>query len=72
MQTCYLIKKTLIQRFYVTNKALSTTKQVQVIDETDFAITILNADSKTFIVHMIIQKQEKMAINFVKKAQIKA
>ena len=47
-------EKTLIWRFYTTNKALSTTKQVQIINKKDFVIVALDIDSKTFIVYMTI------------------
>ena len=36
-----------------------------------FVIIALNADSKTFIIYVAIQKQEKMAMDLIKKAQIK-
>ena len=47
-------EKTLIWRTYTTNKALLTTKQVQIIDKKDFVIAALDVDSKIFIVPMAI------------------
>ena len=49
-------KKPLMWRFYTTNKALSTVKQVQLIDLKGFVIAVLNVDSKTFVVYITIQK----------------
>ena len=37
-----------------TNKALSTTEQVQIIDKKNFVIAALNANSEMFMVHMVI------------------
>ena len=47
-------KKILIQRTYTINKALPTTKQVQIINKKDFIIVALDADNKTFIVYVAI------------------
>ena len=47
-------KKTLIKKTYTTNKALSTTKQVQIINKKDFVITALDANNKMFIVYIAI------------------
>ena len=47
-------KKTLMWKTYTTNEALPTTKRVQIIDKKDFVIVALDADNKTFIVHVII------------------
>ena len=49
-------KETLIWKFYSTNKALPTTKRVQIINKTNIVIGALDADSKTFVVHMVIQE----------------
>lgn len=65
-------KETLILRPYSINKALFITKQVQIIDKTGFVIAALDEDGITFIVHKIIKNQKEMAIDFIKKAQIKA
>ena len=49
-------EKTLTWRTYTTNKALFTTKQVQIIDKKNFVIAVLDANSKTFVMHMAIRK----------------
>ena len=64
-------KKTLTWKSYIINKALSTTKQIWNVDLKEFVIVALNADSKTFVIHMIIKKPEKIPVNFEKQAQIK-
>ena len=65
-------RKTLMWRTYITNKVLLTIKQMQIINKKNFVIIALNADNKTFVVHMIIQKQEKMLVHAKKQTQIKA
>ena len=65
-------EKTLMWKLYTTNKALSTTKRVQLIDPKEFVIAALDADSETFVVHVAICECEEMAINSDKKAQIEA
>ena len=63
---------TLTWKSYITNKALPTTKQVQLVNPKEFVIAALDADSKTFIVYVAIREQEEMAMNLDRKAQIKA
>lgn len=63
-------KKSLMYRFYTPIKALFTIGQVLIIHKKNFVIAALNMDSKTFIVYVKIQKQEKISIN-PKKATIK-
>ena len=63
---------TLTWKSYTTNKALTTTEWVQLVDLKEFVIAALDMDSKTFVVHVAIRKREKMAINPDKKAQIEA
>ena len=65
-------EKTLTWRTYTTNKALPTTKQVQIIHKKDFVIAALDANSETFIVHVAIRKQKEMPVYFKRQAQIKA
>ena len=65
-------EKTLTWRSYTTNKALSTTKQVQLVDPKEFVIAALDADSETFVVHMAVWEQEEMAMDPSRKAQVKA
>ena len=60
-------KKIFIWKFYLIIKVLSTTKQVQIINLKKFVIAILDMDSKIFVVHVAILKQEKMAIDSIKK-----
>ena len=55
---------------YTTNKVLLTTKQVQLIDPMEFVIAALDVDSKTFVVHVAIWKQEEMPVHLKKRAQI--
>ena len=57
---------------YITNKALATTEQVQIINKRDFVIAALDADSKTFVVHVAIQKREEMPVHSEKQAQVGA
>ena len=47
-------KGTLTWWFYITNKALSTNKQVQLINLKEFVITALDTDNKTFVVYVPI------------------
>ena len=47
-------KRIFMWKTYTTNKALFTTKQVQIINKKDFIIAVLDIDSKTFVVHMVI------------------
>ena len=65
-------KKTLTWRTYTTNKVLSTTKRVQIVDPKEFVIVVLNVNSKTFVVHMPIRKQEKIPMHSEKQAQVRA
>ena len=61
-------EKTLIWKYYTTNKALLTIKQVQFIDSKKFVIATLDTNSETFRVHVAIRKQEKMPIHSEKLA----
>ena len=63
---------TLMWRSCTTNEALPTTKQVQLVDPKEFVIAALDADSKTFVVHVVVREREEMAIDPAKKAQIEA
>ena len=47
-------KKILMLQSYTANKALITTKQVQIIDQKEFVIVALDIDSKWFVVNMAI------------------
>ena len=52
-----------IWKTYITNKALSIIEQVYIVDKKDFVIMVLNADSKTFIMHVAIRKQEVIPVH---------
>lgn len=64
-------KKTLIWRSYITDKILFITRQVWIIDKTNFAKAALDTDSKTFIMYITIWIHKKMVIYPNKKAQIR-
>ena len=63
-------KKTLTWRTYITNKALSTTKQVQIVDPKKFVIVALDINSETFVVHIAICEQEVIPVYSEKQAQV--
>ena len=65
-------ERTLMWKSYITKKALPTTERVQLIDPKEFIIAAFDADSETFVVHVIIREQEEMAMDPGKKAQNKA
>ena len=47
-------KKILMKKFYSTNKALPTTKQVQLVYLKEFVIAALDVDVEIFVVHITI------------------
>ena len=49
-------KKIFTWRTYTTNKALSTTKQIKIIDKKNFVTATFNANSKMFIMHIAIRE----------------
>ena len=63
---------TLTWKSYTTKEALSTTERVQLVDPKQFIIAALDADSKTFVVHVAIREREEMAMDPGRKAQIEA
>ena len=65
-------EETFTWKLYSTNKALPTTKQVQLVNPKEFVIVALDADSKTIVVHMAIRKREEMTMDPERKAQIEA
>ena len=65
-------KKTFTWKTYTTNRGLPITKQVQIINSKKFVIAALDADSKTFVVHVAIREQEEIAMDPDRKTQIKA
>ena len=65
-------KETLTWKSYTTNEALPTTEQVQILDIKEFVIAVLDVDSKTFVVHVAIRKQEEMPVHSERHGLIKA
>ena len=63
-------EKTLKWTSYIINDILLTIKQVQIVDPKELIIVVLNVDSKTFVVHMAIQKRKKRPMHSGKQAQI--
>ena len=55
---------------YTTNKALSTTKRVQLVDPKELIIAVSDTNSEMFVVQMTIRKQEEMPVHSEKWAQI--
>lgn len=55
-------------RSYITNETHLTTKQVRIINKTDFVIPALNAESKTFVVYVAIWEREKMLVHLKRQA----
>ena len=49
---------------YITNEALPTTKRVQLVYLKEFVIAALDANSKTFVVHVAIREREEMPVHF--------
>ena len=65
-------KKILTWRTYTINKALPTTERVQIIDNKGFVIVALDANNKTFVMHVAIREQEKMPVHSEKQIQVGA
>ena len=65
-------KETLTWRSYTTKEALPITKRVQLVDPKEFVIVALDADSKTFVMHVAVWEQKEIAMNPGKKAYVKA
>ena len=61
-------ERTLTWKSYTIHKALPTTKRIQLVDPKEFVIAVLDTDNKTFVVHVAIQEQEKMGIEFCQKS----
>ena len=47
-------EKILIYKIYTTNKVLSITKQVLIINKKIFIIVVININSKIFVIYMAI------------------
>ena len=65
-------EKILTWNIYTTNKALPTTKQVQLIDPKAFVIATLDAESEIFVGYVAIQEQKEMPVHSKKQAQVGA
>ena len=65
-------EETLTWKSYTTNEALPTTKRVRLVDPKEFVIAALDADSETFVAHVVIRERKEMAMNPDRKAQIEA
>ena len=65
-------ERPLMWKSYTTKEALLTTERVQLVDPKEFVIAALDADSKTFIVHVAILEREEMAKDSGRKAQVEA
>ena len=65
-------EETLTWKSYTIKKALLTTEQVQLVDPKEFVIAALDANSKTFVVHVAIKKQEEMPVHSERQAQTEA
>ena len=50
-------EKVFIWKTYTTNKALFTTKQVEIINKKDFIIAALDVNSETFVMHVHSKRQ---------------
>ena len=67
-------EKELIWRFYTAAQALTTTKQVELIDNKEFAEAALNKESETFVIYVAALEAPlglaKMTIDPIQAAQI--
>ena len=61
-------KKILMWRFYIINKTLPITKQIQLIDLKKFIIIALNTYIKTFIIYIAIKKKKRYQFILEKQA----
>ena len=65
-------KETLTWKSYTTSKALPTIERVWQVNPKEFVRAALDADSKTFIMHVAIREQEEMPMHSERQAQIEA
>ena len=56
-------ERTFTWKSYTINKALPTTEQVRLVNPKKFVIAVLDADNKTFVVHVAIWERKEMAMN---------
>ena len=61
-------ERTLTWKSYTINKALPTTERVPLVDPKEFVIAPLDADSKTFVVHVAITKRKEMPVHSERQA----
>ena len=64
-------EKTLTWKTYITNEALPTTKQVQIVDSKEFVIVALDINSETFVIHIAIRDRKEMLVHSKKQAQVR-
>ena len=65
-------KRTLTWKLYTTNKALSNTRQVKLVNPKKFVIAALDADSKIFVIYIAIRERKKIVMNPARNTWIKA
>lgn len=71
----WFAKKELIQRSYITTKALSTTKRVELINKSKFATAAMDENSEMLMIYVITLKvpelgSVKILIHFSRAAQV--
>ena len=60
----WFAERELVWRTYMAAEALPTTRRVEIIDKREFAAAALNADDKTFVVHIVaLAEQTTMSIH---------
>lgn len=64
-------KKTFTQKFYITNKALFTTKHIQIIDKIDFTKVVSDANSKTLLCMWSSKNKKKWLQILSKKSRLR-
>ena len=57
-------------RSYITAKALSTIKQIKIIDKKEFIKAVLDENVEAFVMHVTSFKLNLMPINLVQEARI--
>ena len=66
-------ERKLVWRTYTVAEALSTTRRVEIIDKREFAVSVLNTDNETFVVHVAaLAKPTTMPIHPSCQAQVAA
>lgn len=69
----WFTEKKLIQRSYITIKALLTTKKVELIDKKKFATLIKDENFKIFVIYIAtLEAQLLILVHLIRKAQILA